>query len=448
MSSPSLSLTFLPALILLLGVGGSAIAQGGNGPSDPFETDPLGQHSRQLARDKFELTDANPQEVARALLEKARAGFEAQMDLFVAGKTMHTAVLEWSVRLLEAETRLGGAKEPPLAALGAHWLRTRQIEEILRAKHEAGSIGAILYHEGRYYRLDAEIAWARAARGKAVLRGGPVLPGEDVTGARGLARIAFEASQSDPQALALLKLQAAREALAGHWDGFLSGRSTVEPLLEAAIRVVEAERAAQDNPDAAAHFRRLWGNHYEAHRLLRSKYEAGSIPLSDLADAAYHFFDNEFNWAKARAAPDKKARWTANEPLFPHDILEAPEVREIAKAKFEATQTTAATAARARLEAARTALAERQKEFLAGKTFAALVLEWLPRLVEAERAVLGDRADLPGLLAERWTRARQVEVSERARYEAGSIPVTSYLLALYARLDAELAWLQGVKKTK
>jgi hypothetical protein len=405
-----------------------------------------------MARARFEAAQANPQQLARARLETARAGLDAEMQSFVAGKTSHRAVLAWSRRLLEAESAVAGGKGPPLAALGAYWLRAWEVERIVQGQYEAGRVPLADYAEARWQRLQAEIAWVREARGQAVTpAGGPLaaLPAE-TSEDRLLARAALKAAQADLGALARLRLQAAGEVIAERWKEFVSAKISTEPLLVVARQVLEAEQAAHDQPEAGAFLEELWRLTRDVDEISRAKYEAGRDPLSQQATAAYFRFDAELSLVKMRSGKDKHPGVAAISLSFrvPDEPTDPEEDRNFARARFEANGSDPAALAKARLEAAHTAFEERRKEFIAGKTTEAFIVPWLPRLLEAERAVLGARADAARLLADRWALAWEIEEISQAKHTAGAIPVTSYLLARYARLDAELAWLQAARQPK
>src|SRR5262249_25794463 len=146
-------------------------------------------------------------------------------------------------------------------------------------------------------------------------------------------------------------------------------------------------------------------------------------------------------WALARAAQGKRSpariHWLLEleDIALPADDV-SREIRELAKDKFAAMSDDPADLARRALDAARQELEARMQEFVVGAKTLSFVLESLSRLVEAERIVRGPKADLSRLLAEQWRRAWEIEVMERGKYEAGRSPVSSYLLALYHRLDA------------
>src|SRR5262249_61445542 len=107
---------------------------------------------RELARVEFVLAPSAPppMELARAKLAVARAGYEARLKEYLAGKTTAEPVLEWSRRWLESEPAAHGQQADQLAALERHWLRAKQIEEVNRASYEKGSVAITQYLLAQY----------------------------------------------------------------------------------------------------------------------------------------------------------------------------------------------------------------------------------------------------------------------------------------------------------
>ncbi|HYT94673.1 MAG TPA: hypothetical protein VEL76_38510 [Gemmataceae bacterium] len=451
----SVTISLLP--ILLFVVAPAVFAQG----SDDERRDPLGELSRKAARDLFEVTQANRQELARAKLETARQGYAASLEQYLMGERISDHVIEWSLRLLEAERAAGDPGEAPSAPFERHWLRTLEVEVPARSKYESGKVSASEYLEPRYARLSAALAWAQARARQPAAKGRttvsvPLLEGDGFDPseqARRLAKAKFDAVQESPKTLARARAETAAAAVNARFQEFVAGNRTVDFFLAASVRRLEAELAHEGGADPAAVAEALWEVTREAYRINRAGYDSGRIPITDSAQATYAHLAAARRWVLARAGQGKPSParmvWLLElegDALPPDHV--AQEIRELARDKFEAMAADPADLARRALDAARAHFEARLQEWGAGKTPVIFVLESLPRVIEAERSVRGDKADLSELLAEQWAWAREVEVGEQGKYDAGKIPVTSYLLALYYRLDAELAWLQAIKKAK
>jgi hypothetical protein len=118
--------------------------------------------SKLFAKWKFEASAANPRELAKARLEAAREELDARFKEFLAGRGTHDFLEQVAQRALQAELEVA---EPPAAVVAAHerhWIYTKEIENIDRARYEAGRIPIQDYAQGKYYRLDAELRWVQA----------------------------------------------------------------------------------------------------------------------------------------------------------------------------------------------------------------------------------------------------------------------------------------------
>jgi hypothetical protein len=92
----------------------------------------------------------------------------------------------------------------------------------------------------------------------------------------------------------------AEQELEARRKEFLTGRGTLDYLLESARRRLTAELALDADPAAA--WERLWTQLYEIETVNRRRYEDGSIPIQDYALARYHQLDAAIGWASVRAA--------------------------------------------------------------------------------------------------------------------------------------------------
>ncbi len=138
-------------------------------PTAPFTRDgepanPL--EAGELARDRFALTQANLQDLARAKLVAATTAFEARWKEFLAGRGTQDFLIESARCVLESEQALSENTADQQAALEKYWQRLRLIEKVNKARWDAGRLPFKEYLESRYYRQQAEI-WLLEARQKA-----------------------------------------------------------------------------------------------------------------------------------------------------------------------------------------------------------------------------------------------------------------------------------------
>jgi hypothetical protein len=107
------------------------------------------------------------QDATHALLRRraeavARAYKEA-FDLYREGRTRDVdRIYRWSERWFKAEEDLSDKKADRIAAADHHWQRMKRLEDLVRGSYKAGAAAAIELPAVEYYRLDAEIALARA----------------------------------------------------------------------------------------------------------------------------------------------------------------------------------------------------------------------------------------------------------------------------------------------
>jgi hypothetical protein len=115
---------------------------------------------------------------------------------------------------------------------------------------------------------------------------------------KSLAKAKFAASSSDLRELAKGRLDAAREEFEGRFREFLAGRGTQSFLEDSAQHLLQAELELADTPASAvvAH-ERHWIYTREIEQIDRGRFEAGRIPIQDMAQARYYRLDAELRWA-------------------------------------------------------------------------------------------------------------------------------------------------------
>jgi hypothetical protein len=118
--------------------------------------------SKSFAKWKLEASASEPRQLAKARLEAAREELDGRLKEFLAGRGTHAFLEQCAQRALQAELELAETPAAIVAARERHWIYTKEIEEIDRARFEAGRIPIQDHAEGKYYRLDAELRWVQA----------------------------------------------------------------------------------------------------------------------------------------------------------------------------------------------------------------------------------------------------------------------------------------------
>jgi hypothetical protein len=165
---PFLSLAV--ALVIGLHVGSigadapAAFAQERLQPDEEFDlyfgNDPL--NAKFIAKAKVEAYHSNPKELAKERLEAALFEHESRIKEFLAGRGTLEFVIGSSLRRLDAELALCESEADRIAAMEDHWLRMKLVEQVNKARFDAGRIPIQDFMQSRYFRLDAEIALHRA----------------------------------------------------------------------------------------------------------------------------------------------------------------------------------------------------------------------------------------------------------------------------------------------
>ena len=164
----------------------------------------------------------------------------------------------------------------------------------------AGAVALVLLLTAGALGLGLGSAWSEPADPAQVVAPPPVLQAASPEEA---AREKLAAKLAD---LAHAKLVAAREEFVGRRQEFMAGRGTLDFLQGAALRVLEAELALENEPagQVAAH-ERYWKVTREVEDVSQARYQAGRIPITDLAQARYYRLDAEYQLVKARALLEK-----------------------------------------------------------------------------------------------------------------------------------------------
>jgi multidrug efflux pump subunit AcrA (membrane-fusion protein) len=439
-------------LLCLAGFTGECLAQPPVVPAG-VSVNPLDR--KEVARARFEATRSPQRSLNQARVEAARVVVMVVAENYQAGRRGGTldGFLEAAYQLLEVERALRGPGADPTPFAEKYWELAWASEALSLARYEAGSENIAEVAAARHDRLQAEINWARARRrgGKA---GEPVekfldLLFEEIT-PKDLAQAKFEATQSDIPALQQDKLQAARVRLLVRAENYRVGRhgAALDGFLEAAHQLLEAHQAllgpgADPTPFAEKHWELAWASQ----ALSRARYEAGSENIAEVAAARHDRLQAEINWARARRHGGK-----AGEPVekFPDLLFEEITPKDLAQAKFEATQSDIPALQQDKLQAARVRLLVRVENYRAGRRGGTLdaLLEAARWVLQAERDLLGPGADPTPFLEKHWELAWTTEALSRGRYEAGSDNIGDLMQARLARLEAELLLLQAHARQK
>jgi hypothetical protein len=423
--------------------------------------------ARDLARARFEAAHADPRELARQKVEAARTGYQVAWQEFLAGRGALDVLVDWSRRLLEAERAAAPTPAARAAAFERQWEGAFLLEQVQEARYAAGRSPEADYVAARYFRLAAELRWARARQEKP---GGPVRvgrlprltaeeppgPDEEIVPEKELARAKFEAVHAEPRDLARQMRKAARQGYRAAARDSMEGRDTVRGPLDLVLewlqRLAEAEAAVSDDPaDRVAVLESCWAQAWEIEQIDEARHAAARIPVADYLDSRYARLDAEARWLQARRAAGAKARAAGGRsdvPRLPEDDdrKAGPGLRDFARARHAAEQADPRDLARQMLAVAREAYRSRWHEFLAGRDSLDAVAAEARRVLDAELAVGEKPADRAAAWERYWTWAKVVETVNEARYQAGRVPVRDLMEARTLRLDAEVHWAEAREK--
>jgi hypothetical protein len=107
--------------------------------------------------------DDGVQALQRRRAEAVARAYKEAFDLYREGRTRDVdRIYRWSERWFRAEEDLSDKKADRIAAAERHWQRMKRLEDLVRGSYKAGAAAAIELPAVEYYRLDAEIALAKA----------------------------------------------------------------------------------------------------------------------------------------------------------------------------------------------------------------------------------------------------------------------------------------------
>jgi hypothetical protein len=276
---------------------------GGGPPSEELP-------AKDCARAKFEATRADPKDMAQARIEAIAYSVTARYKQFMAGQGTLDILLAESRRWLEAELAQSSKPADRLAALERHWELAREVEDVNRARFDAYRIPVQDYLESRYARLDAELQWfrARQALDEPISASGPSpLVVQSVgelpfgQGLKELAKVKFDAMQSDPVDLTSAKLDAASGEYSARASSFRDGQGTLDILLETSRRLFQAEReSVQSHRQAAAE--KCWERGISIESINRKRFDQRRIPIQDYMQSRYFRLKALFEFQESMGA--------------------------------------------------------------------------------------------------------------------------------------------------
>jgi hypothetical protein len=402
------------AIICVLAGASTAPAQGKQ-PAAPGAPLP---EVKELAKAERAAALAKLADVAAAKLAVAKVLAEARLKEFHFGKTTIDFLVASNQARLDAA--LAVRPEDRLAILAGRWELAVILDEVLRAKFNAGNIPVTQALEGAYHRLslEEELLSTFGAQGKAVAPAGVAMDdfGAELRTARALAALRGKT----PAEAAKAKRDTVHVGLEARWQEFVVGKTTADFLMR------WAQRLAADEPAAAWHFTFL------AEEVNRAKYEAGNLAVTQLAQVVYEHQRVSWLWRKGGA---NLPAGGSLPPLFDTDPTVAVTV---ARAQRKLTQATPEQLLRAAAAAADTQVVARTREYLAGKTTGEFLAAIAQRR-DAWLALATTPAARAAVLRDAWDAAWSAEWVGRQKYDHGNLSTTEYAVTLYRRLHAE--WL-------
>ena len=257
------------------------------------------------------------------------------------------------------------------------------------------------------------------------------------------ARAKFEALQTTPKVLAQAKLTASEFSFTSRLREFLAGRGTLDFLLESFLQHSEAGSAlAQDASEQAVVHETLWIQACIPEQVNALRYEAGRIPIQDYAQSIAFRLQAQLalrrTWVPL-VQQGTRAGWYHYHFGMEHDSSYLPfTAKDLAKEKFQATQTTDQELIRKMLAATREQESERLKEFHGGRGTLDFLIESSVRLAHA-RLLASDNPDERLASYENlWFACREIERVNLFRYQDGRIPIQDYAVSRYYRRQAEI----------
>lgn len=439
-------------LVLAVVVGTCAAqAQSCDQPADSIiAPDPLA--AKEIARARFEAahrTDVRPVQEARREAAHQCAG--SRLREFLAGRGTHPFLQEATTDLLAARLALATDADERAAAVRESFITRLIIEDADDRRFEAGRIPRSEMLEARFARQQSAWQWAQAhAAGSGRLPWvGPrwayfyagsepweQLPWIHLIDYRDVARAMHDARHRDAQTVFREMAETMRGVQEEHQSAFLCGRGTFEFQLASSERLLASELAVSTaGKDRAAALERYWLRCQQYETVSQARFDGGRISRQELASAIDHRAEAQIAWRRAQQDGSTWSSVTdAQDPLA---------ALSWAKTRRQAATADVAQLAQTRLAAAREGFTDRAAEFTAGRGTFDFLLKAARRLRDAELAVSTTDAARSAVRERYWRQLFAIEAINRARDEAGRIPLKEYNQARAARLEAELQLIDG-----
>jgi hypothetical protein len=323
-------------------------------------------------------------------LATARAMHAEKLQMFQDGRGTLEFLVEGIRQLRDVELELTDDALEQLAILDRHLHVLREVEKVNQERFDAGRVPIPDVMQSKAERLGEEIELVRA-RGRA-------------------------GKEKDPQAITTKLLQEKVKALRTVHDArrkeFEAGRGTLDFLLKATTRVLEAEVQLTDDPKKhlELHEKRLQACR-EAEKINKERFEAMRIPIQDYAQTQAARAEAEIAWLRARckAAKEKEPQAAITKLL--------QEIVETAKTEHQA----------------------RVMEFQAGRGMFDFLLAATRRLRDAELQLSDDPKKQLAVHEKHFKAFQEFEKVNAERFAADRILSQDLAQAKIARLEAEIA---------
>jgi hypothetical protein len=256
------------------------------------------------------------------------------------------------------------------------------------------------------------------------------------------------ASLGDIKDLARAKVRDIHFVGESRFKEFFAGRGTLDFLIASHYRALESDLAvAATGAERVAACERLWEVAHAIEQVNQARYVAGRIPIQDNMQSVMFCRDAEVRLARVRQGTGTKLPLGGPRLARDNYWLEEQDMRLLAQAKLRATNTPIMELLKAKRNAARTQFTERFQEFLAGRGTLDFLLESVVSFLDAERAVAGDSPAAQSTYYEAyWLYTREMERINKARFDAGRIPIQDYMQCRYFLLDAQIGLLRSPAK--
>ncbi len=404
-------------------------------PFSPAFDEEWYDHPR-LARARFEADQADAAGLARARLAAARVVSQAHRQELLAGRVDVFELLDSVQHQLQTDLDVQG-QDGTAAVLEVAWRQCCEIEAIVEKKYQSNTChftDLLIVRETRLTLQQARARLPRAGRVAGSLDDF-VRADDPLEHAQHVARLNFEAEQTPRPDVDRARVKTARMAYAERHQQLLAGRVLVSDLLEEAQRLLQAELVDRGEDGAVAALELRWRQARELESILEAKLSAGTAKVADLTAARCTRLETETALVRAwRAHPG--ARVDIALDLVPEDDDFLERHKELARARFQAEQTSPAERARERYDAAHLEVEARVQELMAGRIYLDVLLESTHRLFQAQRDLRGE-AELAPVLENLWRLTWYTEAIYQAKLAAGTAKIADASHSTENRLEVE-----------